>query len=104
LAGLDAPPDWRRADILRDFALRTYPGLPRDVPKDRLSVWMGHRPSIADGLPVIGPASGCPDVIHAFGHGHIGLAAGPLTGRLVADIVGGKPPVVEPAPYRVRRF
>ncbi len=104
LAGLDAPPDWRRADILRDFALRTYPGLPHDVPKDRLSVWMGHRPSIADGLPVIGPASGCPDVIHAFGHGHIGLAAGPLTGRLVADIVGGKPPVVEPAPYRVRRF
>ena len=80
LAGLDAAPDWRRADILRDFALRTYPGLPRNLPKERLSVWMGHRPSIADGLPVIGPASGCVDVIHAFGHGHIGLASGPLTG------------------------
>ena len=104
LAGLDAPPDWRRAGILRDFALRTYPGLPRDLPDDRLSVWMGHRPSIADGLPVIGPASRCTDIIHAFGHGHIGLAAGPLTGRLVADLLAGRPPVIDPAPYRPARF
>ncbi len=104
LAGLDAPPDWRRAGILRDFVLRTYPGLPRDLPDDRLSVWMGHRPSIADGLPVIGPASRCTDIIHAFGHGHIGLAAGPLTGRLVADLLAGRPPVIDPAPYRPARF
>ena len=104
LAGLDAAPDWRRADILRDYALRTYPGLPRDLPADRVTSWMGHRPSIADGLPVIGPASGCADVVHAFGHGHIGLAAGPLTGRLVADLVAGRPPVIDPAPYRPDRF
>ena len=104
LAGLDAAPDWRRADILRDYALRTYPGLPRDLPPERISTWMGHRPSIADGLPVIGPASGCGDVIHAFGHGHIGLAAGPLTGRLVADLVSGRSPVIDPAPYRPGRF
>ena len=104
LAGLDAAPDWRRADILRDYALRTYPDLPRDLPAHRVSTWMGHRPSIADGLPVIGPASGCADVIHAFGHGHIGLAAGPLTGRLVADLLAGKTPVIDPAPYRPDRF
>ena len=104
LAGLDAAPNWRRAHILRDFALRTYPGLPRDLPADRLTMWMGHRPSIADALPVIGPASGCTDVVHAFGHGHIGLASGPLTGRLVADLVRGSPPVIDPAPYRPGRF
>ena len=104
LAGLDAPPDWRRAGILRDFARRTYPGLPDDLPEERVSVWMGHRPSIADGLPVIGPASGCADIVHAFGHGHVGLAAGPLTGRLVADLVAGTPPVVDPRPYRAGRF
>ena len=104
LAGLDAAPDWRRAGILRDFALRTYPGLPRDLPKERMSVWMGHRPSVADGLPVIGPARSCADVVHAFGHGHIGLAAGPLTGRLVADLVAGREPVIDPAPYRAGRF
>ncbi len=104
LAGLEAAPDWRRADILRAFALKTYPALPRDLPAERMTAWMGHRPSIADGLPVIGPASGCADVVHAFGHGHIGLAAGPMTGRLVADLVSGAPPVIDPAPYRAGRF
>ena len=104
LAGLDAPPDWRRAAILRDYALRTYPGLPRDLGPERVSVWMGHRPSVADGLPVIGPASFCPDIVHAFGHGHIGLAAGPMTGRLVADLVGGVWPVIDPGPFRASRF
>ena len=104
LAGLDAAPNWRRADILRDFALRTYPGLPRNLPADRVCTWMGHRPSMADGLPVIGLATGCADVVHAFGHGHIGLASGPLTGRLVADLVSGASPVIDPAPYRPDRF
>ena len=104
LAGLDAAPDWRRAEILRAFALRSYPDLPRDLPPERMTAWMGHRPSIADGLPVIGAATGCADVVHAFGHGHIGLAAGPLTGRLVADIVAGGPTVIDPAPYRADRF
>ena len=104
LAGLDAPPDWRRAAILRDFALRSYPGLPRDLPEGRISVWMGHRPSIADGLPVIGPAKATADIVHAFGHGHIGLAAGPLTGCLVADLVRGGTPVIDPAPYHPARF
>ena len=104
LAGLDATPDWRRAEILRDYALRTFPGLPRDLPAGRVKVWMGHRPSMADGLPVIGPARGCADVVHAFGHGHVGLAAGPVTGRLVADLLGGLPPVIDPAPYSSRRF
>ena len=104
LAGLDAAPDWRRAEILRDYALRTFPNLPRDLPASRVKVWMGHRPSMADSLPVIGPASGCADVLHAFGHGHVGLAAGPVTGRLVADLLGGLAPVIDPAPYSPRRF
>ncbi len=104
LAGLTAAPNWRRAWILRDAALRLFPGLPRDLPQDRVTVWMGHRPSIADGLPCIGPASGCADVVHAFGHGHIGLAAGASTGRLAADLAGGRLPAIDPAPYAPGRF
>ena len=65
---------------------------------------MGHRPSMPDSLPVIGRATGCADVVHAFGHGHIGLAAAATTGRLVADIVGGTTPVIDPAPYSPARF
>ena len=104
LAGLDAAPNWKRAEILRDFALSTWPGLPRDLPAERVKVWMGHRPSLPDGLPCIGPASGCPDVMYAFGHGHIGLTAGPATGALVADLIAGRAPKVDPSPYAARRF
>ena len=104
LAGLDAAPNWKRAEILRDFALRTWPGLPRDLPADRIKVWMGHRPSTPDGLPCIGLASGCADVVHAFGHGHIGLTAGPMTGKLVADLLAGRAPRINLAPYTARRF
>jgi D-amino-acid dehydrogenase len=101
LAGLGAAPNWKRADVLRDFARRVFPGLPADV---RVKTWMGHRPSIADGLPCIGPASGCPDVLHAFGHGHTGLTAAPTTARLVANMISGKPPMFDLTPYSAARF
>ncbi|WP_019014095.1 NAD(P)/FAD-dependent oxidoreductase [Elioraea tepidiphila] len=104
LASIEAAPNWRRAEVLKRLALRLLPGLPRDLPAERLSLWMGHRPSIADGLPVIGPASGCADVIHAFGHGHVGLASAPKTAALVADLIAGRAPVIDPAPYRAARF
>jgi D-amino-acid dehydrogenase len=104
LAGLDAAPNWKRADILRDHLLRGLPALPRDLPESRVKLWMGHRPSLPDSLPCIGPASGCADVLHAYGHGHIGLAASAVTGRLVADLIGGHPQVIDPAPYAPSRF
>lgn len=104
LASLEAAPNWQRAEILRDFALRAFPGLPRALPASRVRTWMGHRPSMPDSLPCIGPASGCADIVHAFGHGHIGLAAGATTGRLVADLISGKTPAINPAPYSPQRF
>jgi len=65
---------------------------------------MGHRPSTPDGLPCIGLASGCPDVVYAFGHGHVGLTAGAATARLVADLVGGKRSSMDVVPYSAQRF
>jgi len=104
LAGLDAAPNWRRAEVLRDFARRVFPDLPHDLPEGAVKVWMGHRPSMPDGLPCIGPASGCADVVHAFGHGHVGLTAGAATGRLVADLVGGRQPEMDIGAYSAGRF
>ncbi len=104
LAGLEAAPNWKRAEILRDFALRTWPGLPRDLPADRVKVWMGHRPSTPDGLPCIGPASASTDIVHAFGHGHVGLAGGPMTGRLVADLIGNGKLTIDIRPFSPQRF
>jgi D-amino-acid dehydrogenase len=104
LAGLEAVPNWRRAAVLRDFGRQVFPALPADLPPEKVKVWMGHRPSSPDGLPCIGLASGCPDVVHAFGHGHVGLTAGAATARLVADLVSGRPSAIDAAPYSAGRF
>ena len=66
--------------------------------------WLGARPCTPDMLPIIGPAPRHPGLWFAFGHAHHGLTLGPVTGRLVADLVTGEAPFVDPAPYRVDRF
>jgi D-amino-acid dehydrogenase len=104
LAGLEAEPNWQRADVLLAFVRKVYPGVPDDLPPERIKHWMGHRPSMPDGLPCLGPASGSGDIVHAFGHGHVGLTAGATTGKIVADIIAGRPASVDLTPYAVRRF
>lgn len=104
LAGLLAAPNWKRAEVLLKFARRVYPNLPADLPPDRVKVWMGHRPSTPDGLPVLGVASHCEDIVYAFGHGHVGLTAAPVTGKIVSDLVSGWRPPLDLAAYSARRF
>jgi D-amino-acid dehydrogenase len=104
LAGLDAAPNWKRAEVLLKFARHVYPDLPADLPPERVAMWMGHRPSTPDGLPCLGPASGSADVVHAFGNGHVGLTAGATMGKIVAEIIAGGPVSVDLAPYSARRF
>jgi D-amino-acid dehydrogenase len=104
IAGLAAAPNWKRAEILRDHLLRSFPNLPRDLPADRVKVWMGHRPSMPDGLPCIGPAGASADVLLAFGHGHVGLVAGPRTARAVASLLAGQAPELPLGPFRPSRF
>lgn len=103
-AGLQAPPDWRRANRLQTLGRRLFPALQPVYPEARLSRWMGFRPSMPDSLPVIGPARRSRDIIYAFGHGHIGLAAAARTGRLVAELVSGMTPHVDIAPFSAQRF
>lgn len=104
LASTDAPPDYARADILLGHAKRTYPALAAPFDESRVDRWMGHRPSTPDGLPVIGCSAASADVIHAFGHGHVGLATGPVSGRLVADLISGKPLPAEAGALSAERF
>ncbi len=98
--GLDARADHRRSTALATLAARYLPGL-RTAGGAR---WDGHRPATPDSLPVIGPSPTHPGVIYAFGHGHLGLTQAATTGRLVADLVGGRPPPVDLAPYSITRF
>jgi D-amino-acid dehydrogenase len=66
--------------------------------------WMGSRPCTPDMMPVIGPAPRHAKLWFAFGHAHHGLTLGPVTGRLVAEMICGEKPFVDPEPYRVDRF
>lgn len=103
-AGLEAKPDWRRARMLLTLGRRLFPGLRADYPEDRLSLWMGFRPSMPDSLPVIGRASATRDVVYAFGHGHVGLAAGARTGAVVADLIAGRTPPIPIDAFSATRF
>jgi len=104
LAGLSAPPDWRRAHILLDQGRKMLPALAASYREEKISVWMGHRPSLPDSLPVLGPSSATPDVIYAFGHGHVGMTSAPMTGKIVADLVTGRPPSIDIRPFSAGRF
>jgi D-amino-acid dehydrogenase len=104
LAGLDAPPNWARATRLLLLGRKLYPGLAESHPQDRIKLWMGHRPGMPDSLPVLGRSRRSPDVFHAFGHGHVGMTGGPYTGKVVADLVAGRPSSVDLAPFRPDRF
>ena len=66
--------------------------------------WMGARPCTPDMLPIIGRAPRHTNLWFAFGHAHHGLTLGPVTGRLVADLIAGEAPYVDPAPYSPERF
>ena len=65
--------------------------------------WMGHRPSTADSLPVIG-RTGPANVFSAFGHQHVGLTGAPKTGRWIAELVSGRAPNADLAPFDPLRF
>ena len=104
LAGLDAPPDWRRAERLLQLGRKLYPGLSEAHPQDRIKLWMGHRPGMPDSLPVLGRSRRSPDVFYAFGHGHVGMTGGPYTGKVIADLVAGRPAPIDLTPFRPDRF
>src|SRR5437762_9309736 len=71
LAGLDAPPNWRRSQILLAQGRRMLPGLAKEHAEERISMWMGHRPATPDSLPVIGPSRASPDVLYEIGRAHV---------------------------------
>jgi D-amino-acid dehydrogenase len=104
LGGLEAPADWARADAILSHGRRILPGLLARHDESRLSRWLGFRPSFPDSLPVIGGSSRYRNAYYAFGHGHVGMCAAPLTGKLVSELVAGRSPSIDLAPFSARRF
>ncbi|HEY7845888.1 MAG TPA: FAD-dependent oxidoreductase [Bradyrhizobium sp.] len=66
--------------------------------------WKGARPCLPDMLPVIGKAPRHQGLWFDFGHQHHGLTLGPVTGRLLAEMMTGEKPFADPAPFAVERF
>jgi D-amino-acid dehydrogenase len=69
-----------------------------------LEEWYGWRPMTYDGLPCIGGVPGVANAYVAAGHGMLGVSMSPATGKLLAEIVIGANPHIDPAPYSLRRF
>jgi D-amino-acid dehydrogenase len=66
--------------------------------------WMGARPCLPDMRPVIGRAPRHAGLWFDFGHQHHGLTLGPVTGRLLAEMMTGETPFADPAPFAAERF
>lgn len=104
IADLDDVPNWQRAEILKQLLASVYPGLAANITTEQINVWMGRRPSLPDGLPCIGFASRGRSVVHAYGHGHVGLAGSARTARVVAQLLSGQTPEIDLTPFRPQRF
>jgi len=96
----DTPPTPVQLAAVEPLARETFPLAERvdDAP------WMGRRPCTPDMMPIIGPAPAHRDLWFAFGHAHHGFTLGPVTGRLVAEMITGETPLLDPRPFGVHRF
>jgi D-amino-acid dehydrogenase len=100
-AGLKASPNHARTRALHTKATRFLEGVPAFEGGD---LWMGFRPSLPDSLPVISRSRASRRIIHAFGHGHLGMTQAAVTAGLVADLIGDRSSGFDLAPFSVERF
>ncbi len=96
----DDPPSPAHFDRLEPRAHELFPLAERRDPQ----LWLGKRPCLPDMLPVIGAAPRHNGLWFDFGHQHLGLTLGPVSGLLLAQLMTGEAPFVDPSPYRAERF
>jgi D-amino-acid dehydrogenase len=100
-AGYDTSLPRRRLDLLRRGAM---PYLHEPFGEPVQEEWYGWRPMTPDSLPIIDRSPALGNVWIAAGHNMLGVSMAPATGKLVAELVAGQTPHIDPAPYRVGRF
>jgi glycine/D-amino acid oxidase-like deaminating enzyme len=99
--GFDTTVDDAVSEAMVARAARLFPRL-AELP--RAAAWAGLRPWLPDHRPAIGPSAAVEGLWLATGHEGAGVALGPVTGRLVAQLYCGEPPVADPAPFDPDRF
>jgi D-amino-acid dehydrogenase len=95
-----ASPRWQRAAILGRLAAEMFPGLSTGAS----TRWFGSRPSLPDGLPMLGRAPGAANLVFAFGNGHFGMTAAPCMASVVTSIIDRRPPPIDIFAMRPERF
>jgi D-amino-acid dehydrogenase len=93
--GLEAGPSPEGPALLEYWMKRCMPA----VKWQRTSSWLGFRPTMPDSLPLIGAAPNISNAFLSFGHQHLGMTAGPKTGRLLAQMMTGQTPNEDMTPY-----
>ena len=99
LGGLEAPESPRRTQMIDRNVRKLLP-----IAEAAGETWLGFRPSLPDSMPVIGASPHHSNVLYAFGHGHLGLTLGGITGKLITQLVDGVPTDVDLNPFRASRF
>src|SRR5690554_1110052 len=100
-SGHDTTLNRRRLDALERGAAEY---LHQPVGPEKREEWYGWRPLSWDDLPIIGRAPGHAHLWLATGHGMLGVSMSPATGRLLAELVSGQAPHIDPQPYSPERF
>ena len=101
LAGMDFSINSRRVDAMRKASSGYLAGL--DTAKV-IEIWRGLRPCTPDGLPIISRSREFDNLIIAAGHAMLGMSLGPITGKLVSQLVNGEKTEVDVFPFRMERF
>jgi D-amino-acid dehydrogenase len=96
----DDPPSSAHLDRVEPFGRQLFPIAERRDPQP----WLGRRPCLPDMMPVIGAAPRHKGLWFDFGHQHLGLTLGPVSGHLLAQLMSGETPLVDPMPFRAERF
>ncbi|WP_407050527.1 NAD(P)/FAD-dependent oxidoreductase [Methyloraptor flagellatus] len=99
IADRDAPPNYRQLNQLDQIAREMFP-----LAEERAPRWLGRRPAMPDHLPVLGPAPRHRGLWFDFGHGHLGFTQGPVSGRLLADMMTGAQPFLDVSALKPTRF
>ena len=94
-----AGPSKQPIALLKRCATEVFPTLKYSGTEE----WLGFRPSTPDSIPVIGEI-GNSGIYTGFGHQHVGLTAGPKTGRLLAQMITGEAPNIDLKPYTPARY
>lgn len=99
LSHRDAPDEHRQIDMVTKSAREAFP-----LTEFSGETWRGARPTLPDSLPMIGEAPRNPGLWLAFGNQHLGFSTGPITGEMVAALVCGEKPPIDPTPFRPGRY